>query len=207
MSKSIALVPGSMKPYHAGHDALVRIASSECDEVKLFVSTSDRVRKGEFPIYGKDMSTIWKTFIVQTLPENVEVLYGGSPVENVYNELVKAEEEDVKDVVYKIYSDDKDIVKYTSAKLRQYVPNLLKRKQIILRGVSRQDTVNVSGTLMRSYLASKNMGKFIAMLPIALKKNGRKIFDILMHKNKTSISESKSTTSLLRSYINTMLKA
>ena len=38
------------KPYHAGHDGLVRIAASENDEVLLFVSTSDRTRKGEMCI-------------------------------------------------------------------------------------------------------------------------------------------------------------
>ena len=53
--KTIGLVPMSAKPYHTGHDGLVRIAASENDEVLLFVSISDRKRPGEMPLLGSDM--------------------------------------------------------------------------------------------------------------------------------------------------------
>ncbi len=51
----IGLVPVSAKPYHIGHHALVTRAAEENDQVLLFVSTSDRKRKGEVPILGADM--------------------------------------------------------------------------------------------------------------------------------------------------------
>lgn len=192
MSKTIALVPVSGKPYHLGHDMLVRMASTECDEVKLFVSTSDRIKKGEIPIYGADMEEIWKKYIEKSLPDNVSVTYGGSPVRNVYDTLVASEESNDTQVVYKIYSDEEDILKFTSEKLRNYVPALLSRKQIQLRGVSRKETVEVSGTLMRQYIATGKTENFISMLPVALRKNGLKIYNILKHStNECFVNEAK----------------
>lgn len=116
--RSIGLVPMAAKPYHAGHDGLVRIASEENDEVLLFVSTSDRTRKGEMPIYGADMKRIWDDYIEPTLPDNVEVVYGGVPVQQVYAEIEAAESTGDPTVTYKIYSDDEDILKYTDAALK-----------------------------------------------------------------------------------------
>ena len=87
---NIGLFPLAAKPYHAGHHAMVEAAASENDKVILFVSTSDRKRKGEFPILGADMTRVWKEEIEKILPGNVEVRYGGSPVRNVYAELEAA---------------------------------------------------------------------------------------------------------------------
>ena len=60
VNKTIAIVPVSAKPYHAGHDGLVRIASKENDEVHLLVSITDRSRPGEMKIDGGTMFGIWK---------------------------------------------------------------------------------------------------------------------------------------------------
>ena len=87
----IGLVPMSAKPYHAGHDGLVRIASKECDKVLLFVSTTDRARTGELRVSGDTMQLIWFEYIEPTLPSNVVPDYGGIPVSKVYDELKKAE--------------------------------------------------------------------------------------------------------------------
>ena len=76
----IGLVPISAKPYHTGHHALVEIASKDNDAVLLFVSTSDRIRDGEFPIYGDDMKKVWLEELEAIMPGNVEIEYGGSPV-------------------------------------------------------------------------------------------------------------------------------
>ena len=75
---NIGIVPVSAKPYHVGHHALVTRASDENDKVFLFVSTSDRKRKGEVPILGADMEKVWQEEIEKILPGNVTVTYGGS---------------------------------------------------------------------------------------------------------------------------------
>ena len=81
---SIGLIPLSAKPYHSGHHHIVQLAARENSKVILYVSTSDRIKEGEFPIYGKSMLEVWKREIENILPKNVEIVYGGSPVRKVY---------------------------------------------------------------------------------------------------------------------------
>jgi len=192
MSTTIALLPGSFKPYHAGHDGLVRLAASECDEVHLFISTSDRSRKGEMTIYGTDMQRIWLDFIEPTLPENVVVEYGGAPVQKVYAELEEAEAAASEDT-YVIYSDEEDILKYTDAALTKVAPTLFENGQIERRPVSRTETVPVSGTKMREYLATGDSKNFAKFLSPSIRQYSQQIIDILTRKQ---IGES-----LLKRYI------
>ena len=196
MPTTIALLPGSFKPYHAGHDGLVRLAASECDEVHLFISTSDRSRKGEMTIYGTDMQRIWLEFIEPTLPSNVIVEYGGVPVQKVYAELEEAEAA-VGEDTYVIYSDEEDILKYTDAALIKVAPSLFENGQIERRPVSRTETVPVSGTKMREYLTAGDSKNFAKFLPSGIRQHSQQIIDIL---TKKSMGES-----LLRRYIRNMM--
>jgi len=174
----IALVPMAAKPYHAGHDGLVRIAASENDLVKLFVSTSDRKRPGEIPILGSDMMTIWTSYIEPTLPGNVEVEYVNVPVTGVYSALESADASKSKDEFY-IYSDSEDILKYRESSLKKSAPRLFKANKINLKGVDRTQTVPVSGTKMRQLLSTGNVKKFVSLLPPAVRQYGTEIYDIL----------------------------
>jgi nicotinamide mononucleotide adenylyltransferase len=177
--KTVGLVPMAAKPYHAGHDGLVRIAASENDEVHLFVSTSDRARKGETTIFGTDMKRVWDDYIEPSLPENVIVTYGGVPVQHVYAELEQAEANRDRLTKYSIYSDVDDILKYTDASLSKSAPRLFSRGQIERRGVDRNETVNVSGTKMREYMANGDVKNFKKFLPPAVQQYAREILQIL----------------------------
>jgi Citrate lyase ligase C-terminal domain len=194
---NIGLLAMSAKPYHAGHDGLVRIAADECDEVHLFVSTSDRARKGEMTIYGSDMKRIWDEFIEPSLPSNVIVTYGGSPVQHVYKDLEDAEAGGDEESVFVIYSDNEDILKYTDSSLGKSAPTLLDNGQIELRGVDRNETVNVSGTKMRALLAAGNVKQFAKLLPSPVRGNAAEIINIL---TRNSIGEA-----LLRKYVSEIL--
>ena len=167
------------KPYHAGHDGLVRIAAEENDEVLLFVSTSDRTRKGEIPIYGVDMKRVWDDYIEPSLPSNVQVVYGGIPVQHVYEELENAETSRDRTTTFRIYSDVEDILKYTDVSLSKSAPTLFSRGQIERRGVDRNETVNVSGTKMREYMANGDVKNFKKFLPQAIQQYAREILLIL----------------------------
>lgn len=193
----IGLVPMAAKPYHAGHDGLVRIAAKENDKVMLFVSTSDRARPGELRVSGDTMQTIWWEYIEPTLPANVVIDYGGVPVAKVYAALEKAEAEGSQDV-FVIYSDEEDILKYTDENLRKSAPRLFVNGQIERRGVSRAETVPVSGTEMREFLEDGDVIGFTALLPPAVQKHGREIFDMLQDE---IVGES-----LLRRYVKTILE-
>jgi nicotinamide mononucleotide adenylyltransferase len=198
--KTIALIPLAAKPYHAGHDGLVRIASSENDEVHLFVSISDRARTGEMKIDGETMFMIWKDYIEDTLPDNVKSFMDytvTAPVSKVYNELENAESQRSQDV-YTIYSDVDDIRKYTDEMLSKVAPTLFSKGQIQRRGIERTETVDVSGTEMREFIEDGDIVGFTALLPPAIQQRGKEIFDLLVD---DVVGES-----VLRRYIRSSLK-
>ena len=200
MPKTIALIPLAAKPYHAGHDGLVRIASSENDEVHLFVSISDRARTGEMKIDGETMFMIWKDYIEDILPDNVKSFIDytvTAPVSKVYEELKNAELQGSQDI-YTIFSDVDDIKKYTDEMLSRVVPTLFSKGQIQRRGIERTETVDVSGTEMREFIEDGDVVGFTALLPPAIQQHGKEIFDLLVD---DVVGES-----VLRRYIRSSLK-
>ena len=172
----IALIPMSAKPYHKGHDLLVRLASRECDEVRLFVSTSDRDN-----VSGEAMQQVWDEHIEPSLPDNVYVEYGGSPVRKVWNELGDSNEfaqlpEDYDN--YVIYSDPTDLASnFPEEKLRKYVGKIYGMGYVELRPVDRATTARVSGKDCRRMLAAGDRNGFIDMMSDAI--DGGAVFDIL----------------------------
>lgn len=213
MSRTIGIVPGSFKPYHAGHDALLRIAAAENDFVYLLASISSRESTS-----GDVMTQIWDKYIIPTLPINVIPSIGsGSPVSKVYDLLETAEKEGSGDI-FRIYSDSVDIKKYTSKSLSKAAPRLYETgrktnasgeevddedvsKRIELRGVLRTDTVNISGTKMREYLKTGEMDKFIEHLPPTLQDRGEEIFEKLGGKKHSDVL----SDAVLRKYIRSTL--
>lgn len=200
----IGLVPVSAKPYHAGHHALVEMASAQNDQVILFVSTSNRHRKDEFRIDGADMSRIWREELEGIMPGNVEVQYGGSPVRKVYETLGMANDSDSPDT-YVVYSDPADTAQnYPESNLKKYCGDLRSSGQCLLaaeedpgsftRG-GEGGTPNISGTKVRQMLKDKDFEGFSAAMPAGV--NGQNIFDILTKKEKNEW--------ILRSYIRIIL--
>jgi len=167
----IGLIALSAKPAHKGHDLLMRLASRENDEVHVYVSLSDR----QF-IKGIDMHSIWKRYIESTLPENIKVSYGGSPISNIWNELGFANEHHSDDV-YAIYSDVNDINKnFPTKSLLKYVRELYENGQIVLEPIDRSETIDISGTQMRNFLQQGDKELFLSYLPDSLKKHGNEIW-------------------------------
>lgn len=171
----IGLVPMSAKPYHAGHHALVTVAAKENDSVILYVSTTDRARKGETPIKGADMYSIWIDQIERILPSNVTTVYGGSPIRKVYDELVSAEESESANT-YVIYSDPVDTAQnFPETNRQKYFPDMYASGQVLFaaeenpqaftRGVG---TPNVSGTSVRDALGRCDYDTFVAAMPQGL---------------------------------------
>lgn len=174
------------KPYHAGHDGLVRLAAKECDVVKVFVSLSDRKRPREVPIYGVDMHTIWINYIQPTLPSNVEVTYDTvAPIKKVYDEIdTDRLEEPEAELV--IYSDVEDAQKnFGDDKLAKYFPDSYRAGLISTRPVERTSTVNVSGTKMRQHIQDGNLKEFTKFLPKAIRDKAESIWNILSQKKGT----------------------
>ena len=183
--KRIGLVPVSGKPYHAGHHYLVERAASENDEVILFVSTSNRVRKGEFPIYGEDMQRVWKEELEGIMPGNVRVEYGGSPVGKVYDTIGNACKIDGVEETYVVYSDPSDTAQnYSQAGRDKYMQPLCDQGQVIFAAEENaaaftrgEGSPNVSGTKMRAALEDNKFEDFAGSMPPGT--NPQNIWNIL----------------------------
>tara|TARA_Y100001958_G_C21137607_1_gene477186 strand:- start:154 stop:819 length:666 start_codon:yes stop_codon:yes gene_type:complete len=188
----IGLVPMSAKPFHEGHMSLIRKASDECNRVIVYVSTSDRKRKGEITIFGEDMKYIWENILQRSINEkypNVSFEYGGSPVRKVYEKLEEANDIQTNNV-YRVYSDAKDTEKNYPAKyIELNFGDLYNRGKVIFpakespelftRGDGAPD---ISGTIMRSYLSNASEDKFLFLdnLPDEISPDDKEeIFNIL----------------------------
>lgn len=197
----IGLVPGAYKPYHAGHDAVIRMASRDNDRVHVFASTSDRDN-----VSGAAMKEIWWDEIEPSLPDNVEVTFGGSPVGNVFKLLGNANEAGSKDT-FTVYSDPDDL-KANYKTLPKYAGNLVAAGRVILRAVPRSETVDVSGTQMRQWLASGDKESFTKHLPKGI--DGNAVWATLQAAQPGSQaakrpSKQPTAEGLLRSYVRLLL--
>lgn len=201
----IGLVPVSAKPYHAGHHALVEMAAAENDLVKLFVSTSDRARKGEFTILGDDMIRVWKEELEGIMPGNVEIEYGGSPVRKVYDALGVADKDPGNEDTLVVYSDPTDTAQnYPEKNLEKYCPTLRASGNCVLAAEENPNaftrgagTPNISGTKVRTMLEKGDFEGFAAAMPQGV--NAQNIFNILAKK---PVSEN-----LLRSYVGLVISS
>jgi|TARA_R110001583_G_scaffold21333_16_gene81087 hypothetical protein len=181
----VGLIPVSGKPYHAGHHSLVTTAAAENDKVILFVSTSNRMRKGEFPIYGKDMKRIWAEELEPIMPGNVEIQYGGSPVRKVYQVIEEACASGREDQVFTIYSDPQDTVQnYPQDARDRYMEPMCSIGKVIFAAEENpekftrgQGTPDVSGGKLRHYLETNNFERFASFMPPNV--DAQNIFDIL----------------------------
>jgi hypothetical protein len=198
----VGLIPVAAKPYHAGHHALVKMAASENDRVILFVSTSDRKRKGEMPLLGADMLRVWQEHLESIMPPNVEIEYGGSPVQKVYQTLGDAEAAGSGDT-FTVYSDPEDTaLNYPEVRRVKYFPGLYESGQVVFaaeenpgRFTRGEGTPDVSGTKMRAAIASGDVEAFRRGMPAGVDADA--VLDILRPKAMGEV--------LLRAYVRSLL--
>lgn len=180
--KTIGLIAGGFKPFTAGHYNLVQRASSECDKVKLFVSTGDRARKGELAITWAQMQTVWNDYLETAINNlgNVDIVYTKTPIRSVIDLLIEANA-DITDMNTDIiYSDPEDMSNNFSDRVQdKYWPWLKANDQVILQPVGREEAGNISGTVMRKALAKGDRKAFIAGLPEPVRLYGPDIFERL----------------------------
>jgi hypothetical protein len=163
---SVGLIAMSAKPVHRGHHELIIRASHENDAVIVYVSTSDRQRRGEFTVRGDTMRGIWHDYIEATLPSNVEVEYGGSPVGKVYAQLGAENERltmgDIDVATFIVYGCDDDVMaNFPEENLQKYAYNLLSMGLIQLR----KNVRLYSGEQMRRHIKEGDVQTFKANLP------------------------------------------
>lgn len=205
-TKTIALIPIAGKPLHLGHWKLIEKAAAENDNVVVYTSSSDRLRKGEFPIYGDDFIQIWSDILIPALPKNVKVRFVDSPIRSVLHELGWFEQRLTQDAagvpIVNLYSDKDDIeTNFKDEDLKKY-PALLNAGKIKKIGVERTSTVNISGTKMREFLQNNDKASFIKNLPPVGAKDKEEIWNILSSRRPTEVKENNPYAAFIEEVIN-----
>ena len=161
----IGLIPGAMKPFHAGHYFLLDKAMLECD--KVFVYTSAKNRAG---ISGANMKQAWQELIIPRLPEKVQVVFVNTPVRAVFNAL-DIEEANPTSNTYRIYGGTEDASRFGKDYLsRRYPLSVEKFTNVAeeeaadyLRGVG--ESPMAKGEWVRKAITDKNYKAFEGFLP------------------------------------------
>lgn len=179
--KKVGVVIGSFKPPHRGHFTLIDIASRENDEVKLYISLSDRANPGEVAVKGQTMERLWREHFEPLLPKNVTVEYTrppASPVRKAYDFLGE-ENKNGSDDIFTLYGTHADLDNsFPTQNFEKYMDRLFANKQIRSEPISRGETVQVSGTDMRNWLHRGDRESFMENLPANV--DGPAIWDALV---------------------------
>lgn len=151
------------RPFHVGHDALIRLAAGECDEVRVLASAfTDREC-----VRASTMRDVWNRCIVPNLPPNVIVTMTHVPVRTAYEALgLENELADPAGPSFALYGDEKDVISsFPDKHIERYMGNLLRQGRVTRRPVPRSSTVDIDGTHMREWLAAGDERSFCAGLP------------------------------------------
>lgn len=163
ISVGIFVVAG--KPVHEGHWQMIGRAARECDEALIITSTAGR---DELP--PGVMIDAWKAVLEPQFhldyPNATLIITPDSPLQLAIDKMRQ-----LKDVVSKFvfYSDDVDARgKYAHAKLVDMLRDPVAAEKLQSMPVPRSDTVQISGTQMREFLAADNRASFDRYVPQTL---------------------------------------
>ncbi len=178
----IGLVPGAMKPYHAGHHYLVSKAISECDRVIIYTTIKDRKS-----ISGSSMQKAWNSLISPRLPSKVEVTFVSSPIGSVFDVLENSNNNylSASNVTFRLYGGTEDANRFRSEYIQRKFPNVADRFVNVakeeahkyLRGLG--DSPLAKGEWVRNSINSGNYTEFRNFLPEFLKPFAKDYLEIL----------------------------
>lgn len=192
-AQKIALIPMAAKPFHAGHDSLIKAAIDDGnDSVIVLVSTGGREE-----IKFSDMVPLWRDVYVPGIRSNygdkVIIRFTDSPT----REAVQLAGDMVRrnDAKVSIYGDESD-ARERAEQVTKKDPTLLNR--VVPVSVPRSGTAGVSGTAMRGHLLNGERGQFEAGLPRWVSKEDK---DLIW----STLSKTTTKESLLRSFIKSII--
>mgnify|MGYP003153936700 CR=1 FL=1 len=173
----IGLVPGAMKPYHAGHHYLTTQASLECD--KVIILTSDKDRED---ISGNSMVKCWTDIIIPLLPENILVEFHVSPIRATYEIMEALSYEQSGDEIY-IYGGLEDVKRFPQEKISVNHPGIVvvnvAARDLGLYNRGKGDSPNVKGEWVREAMRNNDDERFAEFLPSFLKPLAKQYLDTL----------------------------
>jgi hypothetical protein len=165
-ANKVAVIPMAAKPFHAGHDSLIKKAVRDGnDSVIVFVSTGGREE-----ISAEDMIPLWRDYYIPGISsqygDKVVIRFSDSPMREallVARDLVNRGKKTIVRLYGGIDSGGEDEAKQRVAAILEKNPDMEGR--IIPVGVERSGTGGVSGTAMRGYVSSKDAESFVDNLP------------------------------------------
>ena len=164
---SVGVIPMAGRPVHSGHWCLIEKALQCSDVVYLFVSLKDR-GEGSGRISSGNMLKIWKELLLPALDKRVIVRFCDSPVLDA-NRFVRSTSLSNEHMKFTFFGDHADTVtRWNDSFLEKTFSDLVEQRRIDVFGVSREDTVQVSGTEMRKWLEERDRDKFVMHLPQVL---------------------------------------
>ena len=173
--KTIGLIPGAMKPFHAGHNYLVQSAINACDEVILWTSIKDRDN-----IKGKNMQKAWIQ-IIQPLLSKTDIRFVTSPIGAVFDYLY---DDPAIENEYRIYGGAEEAARFSSASMIQRFPELTivnvaeVHPELMIRGVGYAGKP-AKGEWVRDAIQAGDHDKFRSFLPKFLKPHAKEYMRIL----------------------------
>ena len=162
---SIGIFVVAGKPVHVGHWQMIDLVRSECDEALIITSTAGR---DELP--AGVMIDAWKAVLEpqfrRDFPNATLIISPESPLSLAVDKMRQ-----LKDVVSKFvfYSDDEDARgKYAPAKMADNIRDPVVIEKFEQRPVPRAQTTQISGTVMRQFLAENDRESFERFVPQTL---------------------------------------
>lgn len=118
------------------------------------------------------MAKVWNEQLLSIMPDNVEVQFlKSSPIRKVYEAIMLRNGMKHSSISMRVYSDEKDIQEnFSYASLSACCPNIVGTEFLELCPISREETVNISGSEMREFLRKGNKEKFFEYLPEGIDK-------------------------------------
>jgi len=192
---SIGIFVVSGKPVHAGHWQMISLASQECDEALIITSTAGR---DELP--PGVMIDAWKAVLEpqfhRDFPNATLIISPESPLSLAVDKMRQ-----LKNVVSKFvfYSDDEDArVKYSPSKMADNIRDPAVIEKFEQRPVSRAETVQISGTRMRQFLAADDKQSFDQYVPQTLSPEMKDKYWSILKGEHGAIVDSRRRSSLLK---------
>ena len=175
-TETIAMIPGSFKPPHKGHYAMIEHFSNISDRVIVVISEpreSIRRTPGGKIITGNDAREILDIYIKASKLPNIELVVNPQPVKWVYDFMAEDTTPGQK-ILLGVSGKGDDANRYLGAK--KYAPEGVE----IEASVFTDSDLNVSASTIRQVLDSPTLGEIDQFLPTHLTKEDKdKVLQIL----------------------------
>lgn len=196
-SKKIGIIPMAAKPFHAGHDALLRRAAADGNEFIIILIS----KGGREVLKTEDMIPLWRDYFIP----GIEREYGDKVIIKFVDSPGREAMFLCKDMIengqatVRYYGDEADAKTRVSDILEKF-PNL--KGRLLPVGVSRSGTEGISGTAMRDYLTRGDQKSFIENLPQWLtSKQKSNIWQGMKKLNADSLREN-----LIKNYVRSVIR-